>query len=155
MSRPVKTNSQVIGGHSKRLGDRISRLLQQIDPAENVGVIGLERWQKLLQASTNEAVEVFTRRRHGNVFTREVRLCSLPRAPPPQMAYHCAAQHAPQPDSNAFLLTQARCVPNDAQVKLLHHIVGIGMASQLSEQKAGKLAMDIAQDPYDGRVQLS
>lgn len=151
----MEANSQIIDGHSKRFGDCISRLLQQIDPAQNVGVLGLKRREKLLQTSTDEPVEVFIRRGNGNIFTREVCLGSLPSTSFPQVADQYAAQHAPQPDSNAFLLTQARCVPNDAQVKLLHHIVGIGMASQLSEQKAGKLAMDIAQDPYDGRVQLS
>jgi hypothetical protein len=60
------------------------------------------------------------------------------------MGYQYAAQYAPKPNSNAFVLPKTRCMMDDAQVKLLHDLVGIRPVPQLPAQIAKKFPMHIA-----------
>jgi hypothetical protein len=133
----VQADGEIVRRQAELTRHPRARLIREIDPPKQHGVLGLERRQQAVETDAGDRLQL----RVGGCPDRlalalERILQTAPGGSPPVVVHHDVAEHAPEPSLDVGVPVQRRLAPDDLEPDLLQRVLGILAGAQPADQEA-------------------
>lgn len=156
LAAAMKSYGNIVQCRAEAHGNSLSRLSQDVGTPDDIGIVRLERRQKLIEAVAYHPVDVGIWR---NGFTRELEILLVHRNLPMPMPDRTALvigdrrrQDPAEPSTHCLHVTQIRCPLESSNREALQHLLCLLTIPQPSIQKSQEVSMSLDERSPHGRI---